>query len=272
MEELKGRKAKKDLELMSRRNQLVVKDNDLIQKTQFALSAQQQKLVCYVISLIKPTDKVFEEYTIDILDFAELCGISQKNVYTEFKRMIDDLDSKATWVKFKDTTFKFRWFSEAKYIENQGKIKVLLNSEIKKYLLELSHSFTQYELYNILAFKSKWSIRLYELFKSYQYQHTKTFTVDELRELLGAETYSNYGSFKQRVLDKAQEEINKYSDITIKYQFETVGRGRKVTEITIIIEKKEQLDSFLAYRNTIDKLNEKNKQIKGQLSIFDKDF
>ena len=224
MEELKGRKAKKDLELMSRRNQLVVKDNDLIQKTQFALSAQQQKLVCYVISLIKPTDKVFEEYTIDILDFAELCGISQKNVYTEFKRMIDDLDSKATWVKFKDTTFKFRWFSEAKYIENQGKIKVLLNSEIKKYLLELSHSFTQYELYNILAFKSKWSIRLYELFKSYQYQHTKTFTVDELRELLGAETYSNYGSFKQRVLDKAQEEINKYSDITIKYQFETVGR------------------------------------------------
>ena len=107
----------------ARRENLVVKDNMLIQKSKFHLTATEQKLVCYVISLIKPTDKALDKYTININDFAQLCGINPKNAYAEFRKMIDDLDNKTVWLTMGDKTFKFRWFSEAEYIEKQGELK-----------------------------------------------------------------------------------------------------------------------------------------------------
>lgn len=259
---------KKESELREKRGHLVVKDNELIQKAQFCLTAEQQKLVCYAVSLIKPTDEVFCHYEIKATDFAELCGISQKHIYTDFKKMVDELDQKAVWIQMGDKTFKFRWFSEAEYIEKKGIIKVMLNSNIKQYLLQLKSNFTQYELWNILALKSKWSIRLYELFKSYEYQHRKTFEFEELKELLGS-SYNLFGDFKRRILDKAKEEINLYSDINVEYEVLTIGKGHKVKDITFIITKKDNFDGYLAYRNTIEQINKrnKNKQIKGQMIL-----
>lgn len=256
-------------ELNNKRNYLVVKDNELIQKAQFSLTQTQQKFICYVISLIKPTDEIFSMYEVNVLDFAELCGINPKNAYTEFKNLVDELDQKAFWVKTEDKTFKFRWFSEAEYIEKKGLLRVIFNSNIKQYLLQLQTNFTQYELWNILALKSKWSIRLYELFKSYEYKHRKTFEVESLKEILGATNYKQFGDFKKRILDKAKEEINLYSDILIDYEIETVGKGHKAANITIIITKKDSTDGYLAYRKTIETINKRNKnqQLKGQLRL-----
>ena len=42
--------------------QLVVKNNALIQKTRYNLTATQQKFIIYIISLIKPSDSDFKEY------------------------------------------------------------------------------------------------------------------------------------------------------------------------------------------------------------------
>ena len=261
---------KETQQIQSRRENLVVKDNTLIQKSKFHLTATEQKLVCYVISLIKPTDKALDKYTININDFAQLCGISPKNVYAEFRKMIDDLDNKSVWLTMGDKTFKFRWFSEAEYIEKQGKVRLMLNSNMKQYLIDLSHSFTQYELYNILALKSKYSIRLYELFKSYSYQHTKDFEIEELKEILGADNYKVYKDFKRRVLDKAIEEINIYSDLNVEYITKAEGSNHKINKIIFIITRKESFEGYIAYQKTIDEINRKNKQVKGQLSLFDK--
>lgn len=263
-------KRKDELEIIHRRENLVVKDNLLIQKTKFNLTATEQKLICYVISLIKPTDKVLDKYTISINDFAQLCGINPKNVYKEFRKMIDDLDEKTAWLTMGDKTFKFRWFSEAEYVEKQGKVRLMLNSNMKQYLIDLSHSFTQYELYNILALKSKYSIRLYELFKSYSYQHTKDFDIDELKEILGAENYKVNQDFKRRVLDKAIEEINTYSDLNVEYVAKAEGKQHRISKIIFIITRKKTYEGYIAYQKTIDEINRKNKQVKGQISMFDK--
>lgn len=266
---------KKDLRIQEdrqdeRRSHLVVKDNLLIQKSKFHLTATEQKLVCYVISLIKPTDKALDKYTININDFAKLCGISPKNVYKEFRKMIDDLDNKAVWLTMGDKTFKFRWFSEAEYIEKQGKVILMLNSNMKQYLIDLSHSFTQYELYNILALKSKYSIRLYELFKSYSYKQTKDFDLEDLKELLGADNYKVYSDFKKRVLEKAIQEINTYSDLNVEYYAMAEGGNHKINRIWFTITRKESFEGYIAYQKTIDEINRKNKQVIGQISMFDK--
>lgn len=260
---------KRELDIINQRGALVVKDNELIQKAQFCLTATQQKVVCYVISLIKPEDKLFTKYSISIKDFAELCGIDSKNAYNEFKNMIDDLDKKAFWIHMDGKKFKFRWFTESTYMDGKGQIQVMLHSELQSYLLQLRTNFTQYELWNILALKSKWSIRLYELFKSYQYQHNITFEYEYLKEVLGAESYKNFHDFKRRILDRAKNEINQYTDIDVDYELKTVDKSHRVKGITFLIGKKGTKEGFLAYRKTIEKINHKNnkKEIKGQLSF-----
>lgn len=249
------------------RLQLVVKDNDLIQKARYNLTLNQQKIIAYIISKIKPTDKELERYEISISDFCLLCGIDKEHFYTEIKDIIDNLDSKSFWIETDEKIFKFRWFSEVDILKGKGKIRILLNSNIKKYLIDLSRNFTKYELYNILALKGKYSVRLYELFKSYSFLSIKTFDINDLKEILSATHYSNFKDFRNRVLTKSISEINEYTDLKVSFSLEY--SGKKVTKITFYIHQKEYSNKKESYYSTIESLNKSNNQLEGQLNIFD---
>lgn len=255
-------------EIMTQQSHLVVKHNDLIQKSKNNLTLTQQKLIAYVISLIKPTDTELKKYEITVADFCELCGIDKNYFYSDFKNIIDDLDSKTVWIETEEKVFKLRWFLKAEYIKKKGKVLLLLDDDIKKYLLGLKENFTAYELYNILALKSKYSVILYELFKSYAFQREKTFEIENFKKMMNASHYTNFKDFRNRVLDRAFEEVNKYTDLAVDY--EPIKKGRKVIAIKIVIKKKAKKENAIAYRNTIEEINKRNNQIAGQISMFDR--
>ena len=110
-------------------------------------------------------------------------------------------------------------------------MQVRLDADMKPYLLQLKNNFTSYELIYTLHFKSKYSIRLYELMKSIHYHeletYTRSFTVEELKKLLDAERYTRYKDFKKRALEPAVNEINEFSDKQLAY--EEVKQRNKVT-------------------------------------------
>lgn len=255
------------------RSLLVVKENELIQCASYNLTMEEMKFLCFVISKIKPTDKELQKYTISGSDFAEVCGLDKRNVYRDFKKMAESFDSKTVrCIKFKDEIYPtFRVFSESSYNTSLGTITVMLHSALKKYLLEIGaeSKYTKYELWNIINLKSKYSIRLYELFKSYSYQCEKEFKIDEIKMLLDAEKYKSFGNLKQRVLDGAIKEINILTDLAASYEAKKSGRGGKVTSIVFKIKKKKLDDKMVAYYENIDMINTKNKQCKGQMSMFD---
>ena len=79
---------KQDNQYLEIRNRTVVKANDLIQRSRFNLSLQQQKIVLYLISQITPYDEEFKLYEFSITEFCKVCGIddtSGKN-YTDLNR------------------------------------------------------------------------------------------------------------------------------------------------------------------------------------------
>jgi plasmid replication initiation protein len=94
------------------------------------------------------------------------------------------------------------------------------------------------------------------------------FLIDEFKELLLATNYNNFKDFRNRVLEKAIDEINFYTDLDVSY--ETITKGRKVIAVKIYIKKKEMAENLQAYRNTIAEINKRNNQISGQISMFDK--
>ena len=75
-----------DIKLWEKRNYLVVKSNDLVQKSRYELSLLEQKVVACICSLIKPehAKEAMEnghtlEYQFNIRDFCRICGIDCNN-------------------------------------------------------------------------------------------------------------------------------------------------------------------------------------------------
>ena len=257
-----------DKAIENERNQLIVKDNELVRKARYNLTVNQQKIIAYVVSKIKPTDNEFTKYEISIQDFCAVCGIDKTYFYSEIREIIDNLDNKSFWVETEEKIFKFRWFSEIEIIKGSGKVNLLLNSNIKRYLLQLHENFTQYELYNILALKGKYSIRLYEWFKSYSFLKEKEIEINKLKYILEAEKYKEFKAFRRRVIEPAVTEINEYTDLEVSY--EKVKSGKSISALIFYIRFKSPLERYGSYRHTLDELNRRSGQAEGQISLFDK--
>ena len=248
-------------------SQLVVKGNELIQQKRYTLTATQQKFLAYIISTIKPDDKIDKLIEIKVEDFCSIIGIDKNHFYDEFKKMINKFDEQSFWVDTKEELYKFHWFDSPMYKKGSGMVQLYLSRSLERYLIELKDNFTQYELYNVMALHSKYAIRLFELFKSYEYQHYKTFVTEDLKHLLYAENYKNFKDFRLRVLEPAITEINEYTELNVSY--EPVFKGRKVIEIAFKIKLKDTMDRFIAYQTTRERIDRDNEQIAGQLNIYD---
>jgi plasmid replication initiation protein len=238
---------KAELELV--RDYKVVKHNNLIQRSRYELSTQEQKIILYLITKIKPEDTEFELYEFSIKDFCETCGIddtSGKN-YSDLKKTIETLADKSIWITLANGYETIIRWIERPYINcKSGIIKIKLDELMRPYLLQLQKHFTAYELYYTLAMRGKYSIRIYELLKSYENLHERTFELEELKKMLSAEKYDMYKDFRVKVLDTAISEINDFTDINVTYTIEKAGR--KVDKINFKIKTKkdikERLETF----------------------------
>ena len=230
-------------DLVKARGKMVVKANDIIQKSRYDLSLLQQKVVLYLISQIQPHDDDFKLYEFSISDFCKVCGIdgySGKN-YAMLKAAIKEIADKSMWVTLangKETLV--RWIEKPYINENSGTIQIRLDKDMKPYLLQLQGNFTQYELCWTLQFKRKYSTRLYELIKSVHYDelevYEKVYELTELKSRMDADTYTTWQTFKVRALEPAIAEINEYSDKSIEY--ETITYGKVVARIKLKISSK----------------------------------
>ena len=223
----------------------VRKSNELVQRARYKLDVMGQKVLLYLISKIEPDDKVFLKQDFIISDFCAICGIndSGKN-YRDLKDALSSLlsDSAKVWVPIDDKHITpLTWIDPPVINTETGRVSVKLNDTMRPYLLDLRKNFTQYELIYTMSFRSKYSIRLYEIVKSYQYHDEipvkKVFEVDVLRALLDAEHYPRYCNFKDRVLEPAFSEISTYTDKTLDVK--EIKSGRKVISLEITIKAKE---------------------------------
>lgn len=220
--------------LVQQRGYMVVKANDIIRKSRFTLTAQQQKILLSMISKIKPEDKPHQLYSFEIQEFCKLCNIEWNNGsnYIAIKQALYGIDRQIMWIKQpeKKRETRLRWLNELHISEGSGEIIFSFHQDMFPYLLDLREKYTQYCLVNVLPMKSKYAIRLYELLKSYD-GTTKSVSMPlaELKTRLDATNYTNLKDFKQRALNRAIREINDYTDIEISYTLKKVNsRGYNI--------------------------------------------
>jgi plasmid replication initiation protein len=107
------------------------------------------------------------------------------------------------------------------------------------YLLNLQECYTQYSFLNVLPLKNTYSIRLYELLRSYMNMDSVIImSLDDLRERIGCDQYPRFSNFNQRVLTPILDEINEYTDIDVEYKLVKVNNSRKYNRIQFYISNK----------------------------------
>lgn len=241
------------------KDQSVFKSNDLIQKSRFNLSLQEQKILLYLISQITPYDEDFQLYEFSVSDFCRICGMSPTagGNYTELKSAIKSICDKSLWIQLAEgEETLLRWIEKPYINKRSGTIKIRLDKDMKPFLLQLKENFTSYELIFTLKFSSKYSIRLYELICSIHYHDLETYKrnygLDELRQLLGAENYTTWQALKERVLVPAMNEINKFSDKNLSINPIKKPHSRGIIGVELVVSSKDSIQA-LKLRNEIER-------------------
>ena len=252
----------------ARGNQTIVrKSNDLIQNAMYSLSLSQQKLMLHIFAMIKPSDTELPRYEMSIYEFLKLCGVDPHNgsMYKQVKKNIEDIaNAKVQWIRLAGTQkiTMFRWLSSATIDEGTGKIVLTLDQSLKPHLIQLKEFYTTMNITYTLPMKSQYSIKIYELCKSYQnlYLEKKkkgeplVWSIETLKKQVDCNA-SNWAHVRRTVLDKAKSEINGKTDILFDYAVYEKDRQR-VIAISVTIEPvdKQVADQKL---NEITKLRSK---------------
>ncbi|BDD07541.1 replication initiation protein [Aureibacter tunicatorum] len=228
----------------------IVKSNKLVNAKE-GFSLIQQRAILLAFSLIKPGDKQLREMSIDIHDIlgldhnAPIGGSQLRSVKEQIKPLTN------TSISLKDELDEWEsinFIAVAKKQRGQNKVTIKFSAEISPYLLDLKANYTQYLLSNVYKFKSKYSIRLYELCKQYEKIGKRELDLLFLKELLNIEnikTYNVYSQMKRTVITPAVHEINEFSDLDVS--FIEQREGKKVVSIKFQISSKRKpisLDSI----------------------------
>jgi plasmid replication initiation protein len=237
----------------SKKNNLVTKSNVLIEAN-YKLGVVEQKIIICLASNIQPTDSDFKTYTLPIKEFNKLLGLKGTPKYSELRQTTREMMQKVFEVRINKKVIQVAWLSYVAYNETEGTIDIRFDPFLRPYLLELKKNFTSYKLENIVKLKSTYAIRIYELLKQYEKIQERTFLLDDLRKMLGAEDiYPAYGNFKQRVLAPAQKELKKKTDIS--FEIEEVKIGRRVDKVKFIItsvQKKEAVKQLNLFDDNLE--------------------
>ena len=210
------------------------RQSHFIVNAKYAFSRNEIDLIITLLTAISKEDKDFKDYYFDIAEL-ETKTLRKWNS-SRFEDTAESLLSKTLKVEIsKDEWKMFNWFSCFGY--KKGVISCRFDKDLKPYLLEIKERFVISDLRMILPMRSSYSKRIYLLLKEYAKIGKRTFNVKELQDMLVVPDShkTRYNKFKVSVLQKAEIDINKFTDLEVELSEKKLAR--KVVEVTYIIRK-----------------------------------
>lgn len=224
-------------------NYLIEKNNILNDINANSMKLQELRFFSIYLARINCRDINSRAVKFPIEDFQKIMDLGRLNM-DHLKTITNRLLSKiVTLVKPNGGYTSFQVFKRCRVYENEnGKwyIEIDAHDDALPLMFEFKEKYFTYELWNALRLKSSNQLRLYEILKQYEYIGERTIDIDELKNLIGIETfkYPRYGNFKIWVLDACQKALSANTDIKFAYEpIKNKGKAGKVKAIKFIISK-----------------------------------
>jgi plasmid replication initiation protein len=226
----------------------VRKANDLVEG-KYKFDIWEMRIFTKMVTLIQHDDKAFKEYKIYLKDIIQYFGLQRDGRnYQHLKDSALRLMSRIVKVVVKDVdglqelntpivgAVKNPLYNDDD--DDNVYIKISFHPDLKPFLLDLKSRYVVYDARNILRLPSTYSIRIYELLKQYEKIGRRKLSVQELKEMFGVTTeYRLYANFKQRIIEKAQKDLEEHTDIS--FTFEEIKQGRAVVALVFYIHANE---------------------------------
>jgi len=253
-------KQDKKIKILRARENKIVMDNRLVQnisRRSYSLTLMEQKIIKYIISMIKPPENEEQEpqtiYNFSIQEFCKVCGIEASgNNYNVIKKSLEKIAMNSFWLDYGEGEILLQWIVAPDIQRSKGLIEIEISKKMIPFLFKLKEKFLNYELYQILALKSTYSIPLYDLLVSYLNLGKKEFDIEELKTIIDC-PYSQYKDFRRYAIEPALNEINEFTNLQVEW--EPIIKGRNVVKIKFKIKRKGEDEIYQSYINAIEKID-----------------
>lgn len=240
-------------ENVSNQIKLIRKSNKLVE-ARYKFDIWEMRVFVKMLTLIRPEDQDFAQYRINSTEIIHDFGLYDNgSIYKSIKEGAEKLLTKQVEIERIDEEGRKKRIkanlissTESFVDENEGTDIILkFDPELRRHLLDLKEKYLTYDVRNILKLTSVYSIRIYELLKQYegmideskQGYAKRKFSIDELKKVLGIDDgeYLLYGHFKNKIILKAQKDLESETDI--KFEIEEEKSSRKIVSIIFHIYK-----------------------------------
>lgn len=213
-----------------------VRKSNILIDGQYRFNLNEQKILLTVLSRIKPMDKDFKAYSVPWEEIKRVTN-GRLNTVKKIRGVCESLKNKTVILSLEGKEVGFGFLS-GWTIEEGKEVEFRLDSGLKEMLLDLleNGNFTLYDLECVLSLSSVYSIRIYEMLKkSFFKKQPVVYKIDDLKWSLNiplsSSSYSDFGNFRQRVIDKAQKDLKAHTDLSFTYK--TIKENRRVVALEI---------------------------------------
>jgi plasmid replication initiation protein len=234
------------MEIPKIKNSLVVSSNDLVH-AKYDLTLWQKRVFIYALSQLDKNDTDFKPVKMEINDiirfFKSTGGSKAYNSIISAPKSLDKTIEIPYMTEQGGLRYGYVRLLQKYTIPSDDRsdnqyIEIRFNDDLKPHLLELKEKFLRYDIENIIELQSTYSFRMFEILKSHEYRQSIELEVDFLREILEVVTiYKAYKDFKKRVIEKAQEDLTKFCDISFTYEEKKGVKGKKIESLVFHIHK-----------------------------------
>lgn len=211
-------------QLISHENS-IKKSNELsMAKLNQGLSLNQMQLLAF--SIFSTQQNGVTEF--HKADFEKKFKLTKYNTEDAIKDSDRVTSVKFSTVDLENEDFKF-WNVFMGMSYKKGHFKFEWNPRMIPHILNLKEKYITTDLSIASKFKSSFSWTLYDFIKAHHGYWHKLVTKNDLMQLFGVENIKTYventAQFKRAVLDVAIAEINKHTELDIRYNIEKEGRA-----------------------------------------------
>ena len=221
----------------------IVQPNE-VTYARYDFSEREENILTFIIDALQKhmsrekelSQDLFNEFYVSVTDFETYAD--KRNYANALDKMIRKTIS-FNWInpkneKIKTTSTLIQSFH---VYENSKRIDITLNKWAVPYLLYWGAGVggTKFNKTTALTLNGKYTKRLYKMCKRWEDRGGFKMDLDKFREMLQLPASYSNNKIKGQVLDKAQEELERDSDIYFIYKMSKVNGSRSLNQISFKI-------------------------------------
>jgi plasmid replication initiation protein len=226
---------------------LIKKSNNLVE-SRYKFDIWETRFFLSILSQIRKDETDLKTYRIWYKDIIKTFELNSGDAYASLRDAAKSLIRKPVRTSYYVDGVKreqevslitqIDYMAEGKEnSSNHEYIDVVVQENMKPFLLQLQRNFTAYDLRNVVKL-GVYSVRMYELLKQYESIGSRTLAIDEMKRMFElSHEYQKYNDFYRWVIKPSENEINQHTDILI-LNIEKLKEGRKVTALRFKFRKK----------------------------------